>query len=247
MPSTICFLDLDRTLFDSHQLFLDAQNFFHGLFGVDEVMWAESYAAVRKAGLYSIDAHVKEIQARLHRTHRKTPPRSIAEDTPASSLRGLAGIDSHRGGMSFAMGSTFTATAAAEKFYHTFTDLKHYLYPDAVPFLENAKAHGFAVCLLSYGDPTFQRYKVTASRIADYFDDFFYTSREGAKYVHIEEATSLYSRIMYVDDSVKELDAAKRAVDSCETYFIHRLPGVHDASIAAKHKICHTLAEVFSI
>ncbi|MDO8585135.1 MAG: HAD family hydrolase [bacterium] len=138
----------------------------------------------------------------------------------------------------------FPAAEVTEKFYHAFANLKPYLYPDVIPFLESAKARGCAVCLLSHGDTAWQRYKVRAAGIADYFDDLFFTNREGAKYVHIEEAVAVYSRIIYVDDNLMELDIAKRAVESCETYFIHRLPGVHDASAAAKHRICHTLNEV---
>lgn len=206
MSSTICFLDFDRTLFDSHQWGVDMRNFFRQ-FGISDALWAETYADAR-GGLYSVAAHIAAIQKRI---------------------------------------PDFPAAVAQEKFFHAFTDLRAFLYPDVVPFLESASARGISLCVLSHGDPTWQRYKIMGARIADYFDDFFFTNREGAKYVHIEDAVALYPRIIYVDDNVMELDIAKRVVESCETYFIHRLPGVHDASIAAKHRICHTLGDVFGM
>ncbi len=206
MSSTICFLDFDKTLFDSHQWYADMRNFFRQ-FGVSDVLWAETYAASR-GGLYSVGAHIAAMQKHI---------------------------------------PDFPAAEAQEKFFHTFTDLRAYLYPDVVSFLESAVARGISLCLLSHGDPAWQRYKLGGARITDYFDDLFFTNREGAKYVHIEEAVALYPRIIYVDDNLAELDIAKRTVASCETYFIHRLPGVHDASAAVKHRVCHTLGEVFSI
>lgn len=207
MSSTICFVDFDRTLFDTTQFRVGYENFLRGL-GVNEMLWAESYATIKRneGNLYTIEKHLAEIT-------RHKPDFSVAE--------------------------------AIEKFYRAFADLKPYLYADAIPFLESAKAHGYAVCLLSHGDTAWQRYKVRAAGIADYFDDLFFTNREGAKYIHIEEAQALYPHLIYVDDNLTELDIAKRAVPECETYFIHRLPGVHDASAAARHKICHTLNEVF--
>lgn len=209
MYSTICFLDFDRTLFDTTQFRIDYENFLRG-FGVDEMRWAESYATVKRneGNLYTIEKHLAV----------------IAGGKP-----------------------DFPVAEATEKFYRAFANLKPYLYPDVIQFLESAKAHGYAVCLLSHGDTAWQRYKVRAAGIADYFDDFFFTNREGAKYVHIEEAVALYPRIIYVDDNAMELDLAKRAVESCETYFIHRLPGVHDSAIASRHRICHTLNDVFDV
>src|ERR1700722_10581946 len=49
-----------------------------------------------------------------------------------------------------------------------FADLGRYLFPDVVPCLCAAKKAGVPLAILSFGNPTWQKYKVHASGIGSY-------------------------------------------------------------------------------
>lgn len=106
----------------------------------------------------------------------------------------------------------------------TFSDLRGYLYPDVVPFLEGARRRGFDLYLLSFGDPSWQEYKVGASGIAFYFKEVFYTKREQAKVETVGGIVDRYDTIHAIDNDPRELNLMKVCYPQLLTHFISRVP-----------------------
>lgn len=103
-----------------------------------------------------------------------------------------------------------------------FSDLSKYLYPDVVEFLKKEKTSGATLYLLSFGDPSWQHYKVKSSGIANYFDRIFYQEKEGAKADKILEFRDKFDKIIYIDDREKEINLVKQKIPGVRTYLIDR-------------------------
>lgn len=103
-----------------------------------------------------------------------------------------------------------------------FSDLKKYLYPDVVKFLEKIKKDGAIIYLISFGNPVWQDYKLKASGIYQYFDDLFYTGDEGVKVDKILEFHDKFDEIIYIDDREQEIDLVKEKIPKVRTYLINR-------------------------
>jgi len=121
----------------------------------------------------------------------------------------------------------------------SFADLTRYVYPDVVPFLQQAQQQGTPLYLLSFGNADWQQYKVEHSGLAPYFHTRFYTASEGKKGEVVRQCQA--DRIIVVDDKSAELDAIKDAVPQAETYLINRTIPV---TTCTRHKICTSLAEI---
>ena len=101
-------------------------------------------------------------------------------------------------------------------------DLRHFVYPDVEPFLKKVKEQGIQLYLLSFGSPEWQKYKVTASGLSQYFDDLFITTTEGKKVDVIAERAD-GSNIIMVDNNPEELDFIRDIVPGASTYWIERV------------------------
>lgn len=106
----------------------------------------------------------------------------------------------------------------------SFLDLRRYLFPDIVPFLEKIKTRGLVLFLLSFGNPGWQRYKVASSRIDTYFDNLFFVPVEGGKARLVFEHSNNFGRVITVDNNPAELDLIKDIAAATETYCINRVP-----------------------
>jgi len=106
----------------------------------------------------------------------------------------------------------------------SFSDLRRYLFPDVVPFLQQAKKNGVHLYLLSFGSPEWQRYKVSASDLGGYFDDIFFLPVEGGKAGLIEEQVERVERTVVVDNNPSELDLIKDRAPEIRTYCMNRVP-----------------------
>ncbi|MFN3477135.1 MAG: HAD family hydrolase [Candidatus Methylomirabilales bacterium] len=107
---------------------------------------------------------------------------------------------------------------------NAFSDLRGYLYPDVVPFLEEAKRRGFDLYLLSFGDPSWQVYKVKASGVAPYFQEVFYPKREQTKAEAVGGIVDRYETIHAIDNDPRELDLMKISYPQLLTHWISRVP-----------------------
>ena len=105
-----------------------------------------------------------------------------------------------------------------------FSDLRPYLFADVEPFLRRLQAVGVPCFLLSFGDPSWQAYKVHGARIAGFFQDVFYTSQEHAKVEVVEPAIRRFARLAVVDNDPREIDLIKARYPQVETFWITRVP-----------------------
>jgi phosphoglycolate phosphatase-like HAD superfamily hydrolase len=105
-----------------------------------------------------------------------------------------------------------------------FSDLRPYLFADAEPFLTRLQTVGIPCFLLSFGDPSWQMYKVHGARIAEFFQDVFYTSKEHAKVEVVEPVIRRFGRLAVVDNDPRELDLIKERYPQIETFWITRVP-----------------------
>ena len=189
-------LDFDHTLFDTDRFFwVDVKKAF-ARFGIDERAWEEAYEAVWPMG-YSLEKHL-------------------------ASLTRLETRDWRRETTSFRLQSPVPGLQSALR--DTFSDLSGYLYPDVVPFLEEARRRGFDLYLLSFGDPSWQGYKVRASGIAPYFKEVFYTKREQTKAETVGGIGDRYDVIYAIDNDPRELDLMKVCYPQLLTHLISRVP-----------------------
>ena len=106
----------------------------------------------------------------------------------------------------------------------SFSDLRRYVFPDVVPFLEDAKKRGVRLYLLSFGNPEWQSYKVLGSRLDAYFDEIYFIPKEGGKAGLIQGHTHGISQIVLIDNDPAELDLLKDAIPDAQTYWINRVP-----------------------
>jgi len=107
---------------------------------------------------------------------------------------------------------------------NSFADLQRYVFPDVLPFLENAKRKAVRLYLLSFGNPEWQRYKVRGSRLDHYFDDIFLTTGEGGKANVVLEQARGFEKVLMVDNNPSELDSIRDAAPPVTTYCINRVP-----------------------
>jgi methionine salvage enolase-phosphatase E1 len=98
------------------------------------------------------------------------------------------------------------------------------VFPDVITFLEDARKRNVRLYLLSFGDPDWQRHKVTSSRLDSYFDGLFFIPKEGGKARLILEQTNKVEQIVLIDNNPEELDLLKDAIPTAKTYFITRVP-----------------------
>lgn len=105
----------------------------------------------------------------------------------------------------------------------TFSDLRPYLFPDVVGFLEAARRRGFELILLSFGDPTWQSYKVRAAGLTPYFAQILYTAKEAGKAALCAERASQYGELRAIDNNPADLDAMKASTPRLQTHLICRV------------------------
>jgi FMN phosphatase YigB (HAD superfamily) len=133
-------------------------------------------------------------------------------------------LDRHAEEMYRQSGSRQTLDEMKRILREAFTDLRRYLFPDVLPFLEHAKAKGVRLYLLSFGNPEWQRYKVRGCRIEQYFDGVLFTAKDGGKAKLLLEHAGSCEKVLMVDNNPGELDLIKEAAPEVATYCIDRVP-----------------------
>jgi hypothetical protein len=106
----------------------------------------------------------------------------------------------------------------------SFADLRRYLFPDVLPFLDRARRNEVRLYLLSFGDPAWQRYKLLGAGIDRCFDGVFFTGMEIAKGTVILEHAGGGAQTLVVDNNPSELDGIRGVVPTATTYCINRVP-----------------------
>lgn len=116
------------------------------------------------------------------------------------------------------------AARALEVLRRRFRDLRPYLFPDVLPFLERARARGTGLILLSFGDPGWQAFKVGGAGIGPYFRSVLTTRSENSKAEALASVADGAGTLAAVDNSPAELDAMRERCPSLRTYLINRVP-----------------------
>lgn len=133
-------------------------------------------------------------------------------------------LSKHIAEMNRKRGGQLVPASFEADFYRTFADVKQFVYPDVVPFLERAKREGAQLFLLTWGDSKWQGFKVRASGLAPFFEAIHFTPALGEKGKPLGQECSrrVYGRIIAVDDTKEELDGIKKAQPRAITYLISR-------------------------
>lgn len=154
-------------------------------------------------------------------------------------------------------------TAIQQVLRASFADLRSYLFTDVEPFFSRLQAAKIPCFLLSFGDASWQEYKVHGAGLAHFFEDVFYTPKVQAKVEGVEKVVGRFARIAVVDNDPRELDLIKARHPEIETFWITRVPRDALESVDSEtrerfrearayatllaefpHHRCHTLSEV---
>jgi phosphoglycolate phosphatase-like HAD superfamily hydrolase len=218
-------------------------DFDHTLFDTDRFFWVDLRRALARFGIPD-DAWEKSYEAIWSSGY-----------SLAKHLEELARLG--------AVADPSAAKAMREALESAFSDLRPYLFPDVLEFLDTARHRGFELILLSFGDPAWQSYKVRASGLTPYFTQIAYTAKEAGKAALCAERALRYRELYAIDNNPADLDAMKASTPRLQTYLICRVepsalegadPLVRDRfREAAKyltipslltHLRCHSLKEV---
>ena len=228
-----------------HIVLLD---FDHTLFDTDRFFWVDLRGAVQGLG----------VEARLwEETYEAVWPEGYSIDRHMEALAARA--------------SWPHPQQILDVFDAQFADLRRYLFPDVLPFLEAARGAGHHVALLSFGDPGWQAYKVRASGLEGHVDAVHATAAEGKK---ADLAATLVAAAVgpigaaapapaiAIDNNPRELDAMRDRCPALTTYRMDRVPpelvgaqgeasyrfreAARYVGLAARHphRICRSLAQV---
>lgn len=133
-------------------------------------------------------------------------------------------LDKHVEGVSRRSGKSMDIDGMKEILTNRFSDLRKYLFSDAIRFLNEMKGLGFSMNLLSFGNESWQSYKIIASGIRHYFDQEFFTAEEGLKANVVVGRSANHDRILMIDNNPAELDLVKDSLRRVETWCIDRVP-----------------------
>ncbi|MDE2060000.1 MAG: HAD family hydrolase [candidate division NC10 bacterium] len=178
-------------------------DFDHTLFDTDRFFWVDLKSAFTQFGV-SDDAWEK--------SYETIWPSGYSLQKHLEALFRLGAIP-----------SASIASAMQEALEQTFSDLRPYLFPDVVVFLNAARRREFDLLLLSFGDPAWQSYKVRASGLTSYFTQIVYTPHEKGKADMLVTLASTYAEIHVIDNNPADLDAMKTSIPRLHTYLICRV------------------------
>ena len=178
-------------------------DFDHTLFDTDRFFWVDLKRALARFGIPD-DAWEKSYEAIWSSGY-----------SLAKHMEELARLG--------AVADPPTAKAILEALESAFSDLRPYLFPDVLEFLDTARHRGFELILLSFGDPAWQSYKVRASGLTPYFTQIAYTANEAGKAALCAERALQYRELYAIDNNPADLDAMKASTPRLQTYLICRV------------------------
>jgi hypothetical protein len=185
-------------------------DFDHTLFDTDRFFWVDLKAAFVRFGV-SDDAWEKSYETIWPSGY------SLAKHVEELSRLG-------------ALASAAVASAMQATLECTFSDLRSYLFPDVVEFLNAARRRAFDLILLSFGDPAWQSFKVQASGLTPSFTQIIYTPHEHGKAGMLDTLAPAYAELYAIDNNPADLDAMKTSTPRLQTYLICRV----DSSIVER-------------
>ena len=185
---------------DRRGLLLD---FDHTLFDTDRFFWIDLKSAFARFGVPD-DAWEKSYEATWPSGY------SLAKHLDELKRRGVISEPATRETMLVALDAAFS-------------DLRPYLFPDVLGFLDAARRRGFDLILLSFGDPAWQSYKVRASGLAPRFQKIVYTAKQEGKAELLDDLALRYAELHAIDNNPADLDAMKAHNPRLQTHLICRV------------------------
>lgn len=93
----------------------------------------------------------------------------------------------------------------------TESTLKRFVFSDSIPFLEFLKKTGQKIILLSIGDSSFQRVKLSGIGFLKYFDEIYFVDRHKEKNMApILQLCAAYETMWFINDKVEETESVMR-------------------------------------
>jgi hypothetical protein len=111
---------------------------------------------------------------------------------------------------------------AADWLYARFASLRGYVYADVVPTLEALTSRGAEIRILTFGDPAWQRFKVSGSGILEFAREVVVVPSRLGKATAIENSGECGENLVVVDNDPRELDQVRRVLPRSRTYWIRR-------------------------
>ncbi len=179
-------------------------DFDHTLFDTDRFFWVDVRAEVTRLG---VDPRLWE------ETYEQVWPAGYSIDRHVEALAARA--------------SWPHPQQILDAFEDQFTDLRRYVFPDVLPFLQAARVAGRRLTLLSFGHPEWQAFKVKESGLAALLDEVHATPVAGGKAglaAALAGAGSAAGGAIAVDNNPHELDAMRDRWATLRTYRMDRVP-----------------------
>ncbi len=124
-------------------------------------------------------------------------------------------------------------------------NIKDFVYSDVIHFIDRMRETDARICIVSFGSPEWQHFKLKKSGIDAMVDDIFITDQPGYKWQTIARESEGYERIIFADDNKKELDAAKKHLPHLQTYWVLRSQdGIPNQITDVLHTYCHNLRTI---
>lgn len=133
-------------------------------------------------------------------------------------------LEKHVETISASSGQQFPLQEMREVIQNEFSNLERYLFPDVVPFLQSFDETRAHLAILSFGNPEWQKYKIEASHIGQYFQFLFFTERGNSKREVVASRVNTYRDIIVIDNHPQELDAIKDCNPNTRTFWMNRVP-----------------------
>ncbi|HEY7675903.1 MAG TPA: haloacid dehalogenase-like hydrolase [Candidatus Methylomirabilis sp.] len=179
-------------------------DFDHTLFDTDRFFWVDVRAAVARLGV---------------------DPR-LWEETYEAVWPGGYSIERHVEALA-ARASWPHPQQLLEAFDEQFADLRRYLFPDVLPFLQAARRAGRRVVLVSFGDPAWQTFKVKESGLTTLLDEVHTAGVVGGKAGLAAALVGMgpeAAEAIAIDNNPLELDAMRDRCPALRTYRMDRVP-----------------------
>lgn len=112
------------------------------------------------------------------------------------------------------------ATDQREAFYATLKKAQQFLYPDSIAFLKQALTDGWAVQILTFGNPSWQQQKMQNIQWPTGVEC---VATDGLKPKLLQEFAN--ETLVVIDDNAKEIDAIKQAYPTTVAYWMRRPNG----------------------
>lgn len=129
-------------------------------------------------------------------------------------------------------------------FKKKFADMREYIYPDVIPWLEDAKQQKIILYLVTRGNEEWQGFKLRASNIEHYFSKIFYSVPHGEKTKTVLPLISSNDLVALIEDDIVELDQSHLNAPQVQTFYIRRYNDQPILPVSSTHITINSFANL---